>query len=364
MAHVQRRTRPGRRTDWLASYVGSDSKRHSKVFSKKIDAERFVHEMESRKLRGIWTNPDHGRELFGDWLEDWWKTTTNLRPGTRARDESYMKKHVKPRWAAVPLAKISQVDVRAWVAELNAKGLRPATVRLIYQILARALDAAVDGGMIPLSPCRRISLPKIERGEPRFLTREQVHAIADAVPDYYRTLILTAAYLGPRWGELAGLRPARVDLLHRKLHIVDQLTEVKGHIELGAPLKTPAARRTITIPRFLVPMLEEQISRNTELVFQSRDGTPMRRTNFRRRTWATALKSAKLKEVHFHDLRHTAVAFAIERGAHPRAIQERMGHNSITTTMDVYGGLFPRLEETIADGLDELYEATVGVPAG
>jgi integrase len=107
-------------------------------------------------------------------------------------------------------------------------------------------------------------------------------------------------------------------------------------------------------------MLEEQISRNTELVFPSRDGTPMRRTNFRRRTWASALKTAKLKGAHFHDLRHTAVAFAIERGAHPRAIQERMGHNSITTTMNVYGGLFPRLEEAIADGLDELFAAPAG----
>jgi integrase len=358
MAHVQKRKRPGRRDDWLASYVGTDNKRHSKVFQKKIDAERFVVEMESRKLRGIWTNPEHGKELFGKWLDEWWETTTNLRPSSRARDESYMEKHVRPRFGDVPLAKISQVDVRAWVADLS-KRRKPATVHLIYQILARALDAAVDGGMIPLSPCRNISLPKIEHGEPRFLTPEQVNRIVGAAHDYYRTLILTAAYLGPRWGELAGLRPKNVDILHRKLHIVEQATELKGVVTLGSPLKTPASRRTITIPKFLVPLLEEQIGRNKELVFPSRDGMPMRRTNFRRRTWDAALKKAELSPtIRFHDLRHTSVAFAIARGAHPKAIQERIGHSSINTTLNVYGGLFPRLEEAIADGLDELYVAT------
>lgn len=50
------------------------------------------------------------------------------------------------------------------------------------------------------------------------------------------------------------------------------------------------------------------------------------------------------------------MAFAIEQGAHPKSIQERMGHASITTTLDRYGHLFPSLDERIADGLDEVYE--------
>ncbi|HEX5902387.1 MAG TPA: hypothetical protein VF028_04645 [Actinomycetota bacterium] len=54
----------------------------------------------------------------------------------------------------------------------------------------------------------------------------------------------------------------------------------------------------------------------------------------------------------FHELRHTAAALAIAQGAHPLAIKERLGHSSITVTMDRYGGLFPRLEETIGEGLD------------
>ena len=89
---------PGRRDDWLASYVGNDNKRHSKVLQKKIDAERFIVEMESRKLRGLWTNPEHGKEPFGKWLdemvEDHNQPAAELAPPGRVL-------HQEPRAAAI-----------------------------------------------------------------------------------------------------------------------------------------------------------------------------------------------------------------------------------------------------------------------
>jgi integrase len=53
-----------------------------------------------------------------------------------------------------------------------------------------------------------------------------------------------------------------------------------------------------------------------------------------------------------HDLRHTAVALAIEAGAHPKAIQELAGHAKITTTLDTYGHLFPTLGDRLAEAMD------------
>jgi integrase len=61
----------------------------------------------------------------------------------------------------------------------------------------------------------------------------------------------------------------------------------------------------------------------------------------------------------FHDLRHHAAAVAIAAGAHPKAIQARLGHASITTTLNVYGGLFPSLDEELADRLDAARPAVV-----
>ncbi|HEY3213486.1 MAG TPA: hypothetical protein VGL16_09835 [Actinomycetota bacterium] len=68
--------------------------------------------------------------------------------------------------------------------------------------------------------------------------------------------------------------------------------------------------------------------------------------------WAKACSEAGLEGLVVHELRHTAAALAIAQGARPLAIKERLVHSSITVTMDRYGGLFPRLEEAIGEGLD------------
>jgi hypothetical protein len=207
MATIEKRVRNGRPT-YRVRYRDPAGSQRSKVFARKADAQRFLNETETAKARGTWTDPALGRVLFRDWLGEWWATTTNLRASTRARDESLLRRLVLPRFGDAPLAAISQRDGRAWVAELTARGLAPATVQKAYQVLGKVLGAAVDAGMLAQSPCRRVPLPKVEREEMRFLTPAQVAALADAIDRRYRALVLVGAYGGLRIGELAGLRAA------------------------------------------------------------------------------------------------------------------------------------------------------------
>jgi hypothetical protein len=169
MASVQKRIRNGPVT-YRVRYRDPAGRQRSRVFARKADAQRFLSETENAKLKGTWTDPALGRVRFGEWLAEWWATTTNLRPSTAARDEDYFRLYIGPRFAAMPLAGISQRDVRAWVAELSARGLAPATVQKAYQLLGKVMGAAVDAGMLAQSPCRRVPLPKVEREEMRFLT--------------------------------------------------------------------------------------------------------------------------------------------------------------------------------------------------
>jgi hypothetical protein len=124
MATIEKRMRNGRTT-----YRDPDGVQRSKVFARKADAQRFLNETETAKARGTWTDPALGRVLFRDWLGEWWATTTNLRPKTRDRDELLLRRLALPRFGDAPLAAISQRDVRAWVADLSARGLAPATVQ-------------------------------------------------------------------------------------------------------------------------------------------------------------------------------------------------------------------------------------------
>ena len=85
----------------------------------------------------------------------------------------------------------------------------------------------------------------------------------------------------------------------------------------------------------------------------ARAGRDARATSARG-TSGPAAKRADLAGVTPHDLRHTCVALLVQLGAHPKAIQEWLGHSSITMTLDQYGHLFPSIEEALAGRLDEL----------
>jgi integrase len=123
------------------------------------------------------------------------------------------------------------------------------------------------------------------------------------------------------------------------------------------PLKTKESRRVVTIPAFLAEELGQHLERypSPDLIFPGPSGGPLRRTNFGHRFWAPAVKAAGISPMPtFHHLRHTAAALAIMEGAHPKAIQARLGHASITTTLNLYGHLFPSLDVELAERLDDV----------
>ena len=179
MSHV-RRIPNGR---WEARYRGSDARERSKRFSTKREAVQFLERIGTDQQRGEWRDPGHARIRLDDWVKEWWATTVNLRPSSRARDDCYLRNHVLPVFGTTALGRITQLDVRAWVADLAASGRAPATVHKAYQTLSKVLRAAVDGGLIAQSPCRSVQLPKIETEEMRFLTPTDIARLAASMTD-------------------------------------------------------------------------------------------------------------------------------------------------------------------------------------
>ena len=363
MAHVEKRG-PSR---WRAHYRGPDGRERSKTFERRSDAERWVSSIEVSKARGEWVNPTLGRCTFAEWVDEWAPTVVDLRPSTKDRDLRAIRVHLVPYFGDVPLARITNLMVRRFIAEMLATGEHaPATVRKVGQVLAKVMRSAVDAGLLARSPCDGVRLPAETRREMRFLTADQVASLAAAVGPDWEALIYTASYAGLRWGELAGLRSTQVELGRRTIVIVEQLNELSGRLEWGPP-KTSAGRRAVAIPSALADLLAEQLARpmvaRSGLVFPTPLGEPMRRSNFARRIWAPATQTLELDGLRFHDLRHTAVALAISQGAHPKALQERMGHSSVTVTLDRYGHLYEGLDGHIADGLDDLLRRSRGLPA-
>jgi integrase len=358
MAHIERRVRGGT-VSYRARYRDPAGRERSKSFSRKVDAERWLADVQHAKSRGAWTDPSLGKVRFADWLTAWWATTTNLRPTTRARDETLLRLYAVPRFGDMPLAAISQLEVRAWVTELSARGFAPATVIKTYQLFGKVMAAAVDAGYLAQTPCRNVPLPRVEREEMRFLTPAEIVTLAETIRPAYRALVFLGAYGGLRIGELAGLRRGSVDLLRGTVSIAEILTEVAGHLHTGPP-KTRASRRTVGLPRFVVGELEAHLAGGGvpgEHVFTAPEGGTLRIVGFRNRIWRPATEAAGLAGLRIHDLRHTAVALWIAAGASPKEVAVRAGHTSVSFTLDRYGHLYPEADASLRARLDALHTA-------
>lgn len=342
---------------WQARYRDPSGRGHKQSFESERLAKKFLDRISADIQRDQWHDPRLGRMSVEKWVDQWWDTTLNLRASTRARYESIIDNRILPAFGSATLKSITPLQVRSWVAELSYEDIAPATVRKIYNVFRKIMSSAVDSGFIAQSPCKGISLPKIEQEEMRFLSPEEVWRLADAIDPRYRALVLLGAYSGLRWGEMAGLKTGKVDLMRGEVDVVEILLDIDGKLSFGKP-KTRAGRRKVGIPRSIVDELAAHIGKRpdpeSDLVFQSSKGGPLRRSLFRRRTWLPAIEKAGLSPLRVHDLRHTAISFWIYAGAHVREIATRAGHTSASVVLDRYGHIFPEADIKLRDTLEAM----------
>lgn len=359
MAHI-RRVSSG---SWQVRYRDPSGKERARSFRRKTDAEKFSVTVETDKIRGMWADPQLAKITVSEWLPAWQASRVHLRPSTRALSESLLRNHVLPYLGDRRLGSVTPTDVQGFVAYLEEKVLAASTVRQCYLLVAGLFSSALDSDVIVRSPCRGINLPEYSKTEMRFLTAEEVSHLASVIDEPYRALVLTAAYAGCRFGELAGMRAHRLDLLRRTLTIAESLSEVRGQVRL-APPKTASARRQLALPKFLAEELAGHLAEwapgRDGFVFSAPQGGPLLRRNFRRREWLPAVRLSVGEPMRFHDLRHTHAAMLIAQGEHPKVIQNRLGHSSIKTTLDTYGHLFDGLDEAAAERLNASYSSAAG----
>jgi integrase len=353
--------------NYLARYLDNSGQRRSApdTFGTKLDAQRWLSDIETQLQRGMWTDPKAGRMNVATWLAQYRLSGAHLnkRATTRARDDNVIDAHILPALGSRRLASLSPRDIQDFVDGLSAKGLQPATIRTDFGVLRALLNAAVRAELLPRSPCRAISIPRAHPARNvRFLEIEQVHALASAMPEEYRCMVYLAACLGLRWSEVAGLRIGALELLEHRLRIEATLAEVAGHVAI-ADVKSRASRRVLTIPPFIIELLASHLAAQNvtgadsdALVFTAPGGGPLRAANFRRRVWQPAVAAAGLAGtgVNFHHLRHTAVGFLVAANTSSIAIQQRMGHKSFRTTADVYGHVLHHTDSETDAALDRM----------
>jgi integrase len=286
--------------------------------------------------------------------------TAHMKPNTIDFTRSLTDAHIKPRWGDVALSAITHHDLQQWVVKELDNGKRsPATVQHIARLMKRVLDSAVGASLIPANPAVGLKTPHFEEEEMRFLNTAEIQRLVDAFDERYKPLVHVCAFGGLRIGEALGLRWKRVDMFAGKIEIIEIVSEIRGKIVRGTP-KTRSSRRTVSIPRSAVYALTDHSRRPgvdttpDAFVFPAPKGGQTRYGNFYKRVWLPAVAASGLAPLRPHDLRHTAVALWIAAGGGPKEIAVRIGHSSVSFTLDRYGHLFPSQDAALTARLDTL----------
>jgi integrase len=347
---------------WQARYRGPDGlmRPAGKTFPTKGAAEQWLTLTEAEMLTGDWIDPDAGLIPFAEYAATWIDERPGLRPKTLDLYRYLLRRHLSatPGFGARAIAEITPAHVRRWRKSLADSGVSAVTIAKAYRLLKAIMNTAVDDGIIRRNPCRIKGAGQEKSPERPVLTVHQVFTLAEAIDRRYRALVLLAVFASLRWGELAALRRADIDLTACTVRITRSLTELPdGGYAFGSP-KSEAGLRTVPFPDLIVPDLTWHLARFTAsdddaLVFTSPTGSPLRRGNFRRRVWLKALTTAGLPAIHFHDLRHTGNNLSADAGANLRELMERMGHSSTRAAL-IYLHATTEQQRAVADALGSL----------
>lgn len=351
---------------YRARYEGPDQRWHSRTFDRKADAERWLTGQLATSAQGRWVDPNAGQVDFAHYSTTWLAAKIRINEKTRIGYRSLLDSRILPTFGRARLVNIDRSMLESWVRGMAEDELSPSRIRQAHQCLAAILEQAVDEGLIGRNPARRVELPRLLQPDHRYLTADQVTRLADAMPSLeHQTMVYVLAYGGLRWGELAALGRGRVDVLRRRLDIKDSIIEISGHLSFGTP-KTYQTR-TVQLPASVATMvgrhLENVADDPTSLVFTAPRGGPLRYSNTRRGVWnpARSRAGADLQDITPHHLRHTCASLMRAAGADVKAIQQQLGHQTATVTLNTYTHLFEGDLDEVMDRLDA-FSATESRP--
>ena len=343
---------------YYTDYTGVKKQKMKRGFTRRRDAQAW----EAEFLAKLAPDPEMPfsrlQELY---LED---LKTNRKETTYRTRENRIKLWIQPYFNSQPVSSITPADVRKWQNDLRSatgkkgKPLSLAYVNNLVEQLSTIFNYAVRFYGLRQNPVRIAGNPGSRKKRSlNFWTPEEYQRFIQTfhLDDWRRVMYDVLYYTGIRSGELLALTPADLDLDAGELHINRTYHVIDGKDVLTAP-KTPKSVRTVTLPKFLTEELRGHMKRlyglrKHDRIFPLHD--VYIRTLFRQK-----IRKAGLREIRLHDLRHSHASLLIDLGFSELLVAERLGHESVSTTLDIYSHLFPSKQSEVADRLERFRNDT------
>jgi integrase len=316
---------------WYVGYYQNGRRVHKVVGTSKRLAGDVLKDIEGKQVRGELMDIREIKSInFDDFaLQYLERFGVNKAESTRAHDQIKVDKHLIPFFGKRPLKQITAKDIeeykahRAACRQKNGKQIQKSTVNRELDLLKSLLARAVEWGYLKSSPSQGVRKFRIDEKEPVFLTLAQGAIVLQAATGQMRGFIAVGINAGLRKGEMFSLVWDDLDFERKELRVRKSKGKTFRVIPMNAALIDILGRH----PRHI----------RSPYVFHNHDGTPWHDV---RKGFEAALKTAGVRRIRIHDMRHTFVSNLVMQGVDLNAVKKLAGHQDITTTMK-YAHLAP-----------------------
>lgn len=344
------------KTMWYANFYYTDwtgKKQHicKRGFKTQREAKEYEHSFIDQQNN---TNDILFSSLVENYLED---MEHRLKPTTMENKRFIIEGKLLPYFSNLKICDIDTIKVRKWQNELisyrdaNGNPFSQTYLKTVNNQLSALMNYAVAHYHLSSNPCKAAgSMGKSKADEMNIWTQKQYEQFSKSVQKSSMKLAFDILfYTGMRSGELLALTPADI-LPSKKININKNYAKVNGQ-ELFLEPKTPKSKRCISIPSFLYNDICGYISKlygisDEDRIFYFTKSTLDKEIK-------KIAKKAGLAPIRVHDLRHSHASLLVEMGFSPLEIANRLGHESVKTTLDTYSHLYPDKDRQLADSLDQ-----------
>ena len=291
------------------------------------------------------------------------------------QDNNY-NRHIKDYFSKVKdVSKLDYDDIykyreylRNTIAQNSNEPLNPNTINKIMVLLKKILDIGIKKGYYTNNPVKMLKKLPIAKAQLNYWSIEEFKKFLNLFEpeEYNYQLLFTCLFFtGMRLGEALALTWNDIDFTTQTIHITKSIYISKG-ISYISTTKTKAGMRRITIHSKLNDELKEWKKTQYKLLdnfvtgdineLQLFQNSPMVITkNATEKFYKKILKrDPNIKRIRIHDFRHSHASLLINQGEDYLVVKERLGHASITTTIDIYSHLYPSKQKSLAEKIDQL----------
>jgi integrase len=305
------------------------------------------------------------------WLED---VRGRVAPRTYERYAELCRNNIEPLLGSVTLTKLQPAQISTAYARALAAGRRDGsgglsarTVTHMHRILRGALQQAVRWQLLARNPADAVRPPKVERKQMQTLDADETVQLIEAARGTSLFMpILLGVLCGLRRGEITAVRWRSIDLDRGQLSVTASTEQTNSGIR-DKETKSGKAR-TVALPSLIVDELRRHRVAQAERLLQvgvrvtddhyvvmREDGRPLQPRSLTH-AFVKFIRQHGLPQIRLHDLRHSHATAMLAAGVHPKIAQERLGHSSVSVTIDLYSHVLPGMQAEAVSRVDAVLQ--------